>query len=240
MIRALVAAVLLLSGPAWAQCRQALALGLDVSGSVDAQEYRMQLDGLAAALSNEEVSSALLEGSGTVRIAVYEWSGPRAHRILLPWTEIAGAADIAVAAGQLRATARVRSEPTTAIGAAMEMGGAMLSEQAACWQSTLDLSGDGKSNTGPRPQDVPEAALPPGTTVNGLVIGAEAEDAGRRRLVAIGELVAYYRAYVIRGPGSFVEVAMGFEDYEAAMTRKLLRELRSLAIGGGAASESRG
>lgn len=34
---------------AQANCRLALALGLDVSGSVDSREYRLQLDGLANA-----------------------------------------------------------------------------------------------------------------------------------------------------------------------------------------------
>ena len=43
-----------------AACRQALALGLDVSGSVDTDEYRLQLDGLAAALTSPEVVSALI------------------------------------------------------------------------------------------------------------------------------------------------------------------------------------
>ena len=52
MIRALVLAVAgwLLADPGTAACRQALALGLDVSGSVDACEYRLQIDGLAQAL----------------------------------------------------------------------------------------------------------------------------------------------------------------------------------------------
>ncbi len=39
-------------------CRQALALGLDISGSVDVAEYRLQLDGLANALQNIEVKRA--------------------------------------------------------------------------------------------------------------------------------------------------------------------------------------
>ena len=40
--KALVAATLIWAGlPADAECRQALALGLDVSGSVDAVEYRL-------------------------------------------------------------------------------------------------------------------------------------------------------------------------------------------------------
>ena len=42
------------------ECRQALALGLDVSGSVDAREYRLQLSGVASALDAPEVREKLL------------------------------------------------------------------------------------------------------------------------------------------------------------------------------------
>ena len=37
--------------------------------------------------------------------------------------------------------------------------------------------------------------------------------------------VAYYEANVIRGPGAFVEVAAGYDNYAVAMKRKLLREI---------------
>ena len=52
------------AGPADAACRLALALGLDVSGSVDAAEYRLQLDGVAAALTDEDVQAALFAMPG--------------------------------------------------------------------------------------------------------------------------------------------------------------------------------
>ena len=43
--------------------------------------------------------------------------------------------------------------------------------------------------------------------------------------------MTYYRREVVRGPGAFVEVAQGFEDYTRAMRRKLLRELTSQMMG---------
>jgi hypothetical protein len=67
-------------------------------------------------------------------------------------------------------------------------------------------------------------------TINGLVIGADAPDIGDVRQVEIGELSAYFRAYVIHGPDAFVETAIGFQDYQNAMTRKLLRELDGLVF----------
>ena len=48
----------------------------------------------------------------------------------------------------------------------------------------------------------------------------------------IAALSAYYHAWVTLGPGAFVETALGFEDFQRAMTRKLLRELQSPALAG--------
>ncbi|SEW23247.1 Protein of unknown function [Cognatiyoonia koreensis] len=212
-----------------AQCRQALALGLDVSGSVNAEEYRLQIDGLASALESTAVQKALLGGSNApVRVLVYEWAGSDDSTLILPWLTINSAADITTATTTLRAHQRGPQSPTTALGAALRTGFAYLSEQPDCWKQTLDISGDGPSNTGPRPQDI---ARPAEIIVNGLVIGADDPDIGDQRQEDIKSLSSYYRAYVIGGPDAFVETAAGFSSYATAMERKLLRELQALAIG---------
>ena len=59
-MRRLALLLSLWAGAAQADCRQALALGLDVSGSVDAQDYALQMQGLAAALEHPQVRAALL------------------------------------------------------------------------------------------------------------------------------------------------------------------------------------
>lgn len=226
MMRAAALCLFLWPAGAWAECRQALALGLDVSGSVDAREYRLQLDGLARALTAPDVAAVLLATpQAPVRIAVYEWSGPNDIRLLVPWTEISGSPDLARVTGQLYNTSRVPAHPSTALGEALDFGFGLLDFQAECWKRTLDISGDGKANNGRRPQDVGDG--PPGVVVNGLVIG----DPNAPSNEPMMELVAYFRAYVLRGPDAFVETANGFADYEAAMRRKLLRELQALAIG---------
>ncbi len=230
MVRALALGLML--GPAlWgggaeAACRQALALGLDVSGSVDAAEYRLQTDGLAAALTHPEVVEAVLAiPDAPVRLMVFEWSGPAAQRVVVPWTDLSGPGDLAAVAARLRGTARADMDPSTAIGSAKAFGTAQLALQGACWRRVLDLSGDGTSNTGPRPQDVTAA----GFTVNGLVI-AEPET-GSRQVTGLAELSAYYRAWVIEGPEAFVETANGFAAFEAAMVRKLKREMQVMVLG---------
>ncbi|WP_300037998.1 DUF1194 domain-containing protein [uncultured Roseobacter sp.] len=214
-----------------AQCRQALALGLDVSGSVDLREYRLQLDGLVTALNDAEIVSLLLSTpSAPVSILVYEWSGPEDQVLLVPWTDIRTVDDLHQVSVTLSRVERRASTPGTALGTAVLRGRDYLEQKKTCWKRTLDISGDGKSNLGPRPRDVKSAVSSLGITVNALVIGADAPASGDRRQVELGELSSYFRAEVITGPDAFVQTAVGFEAYAEAMTLKLKRELDGPAI----------
>ncbi len=232
MMRALVCAMgLACATMADAACRQALALGLDVSGSVDAREYRLQINGLAAALDNAAVRSALLSSPGApVSVMTYEWSGPSDQAVIAPWTSIDSSATLDSFIETLLQTTRREASPGTALGVSMNLGAFYLDQKPDCWTRTLDISGDGKSNLGPRPRDLKDALGARGITLNALVIGVDDPSAGDQRQAEIGELSSYFRAEVIVGPNAFVETALGFDDYEAAMTRKLLRELEVLAV----------
>ncbi|WP_082182017.1 DUF1194 domain-containing protein [Aestuariivita boseongensis] len=221
-----------LPSAASAQCRQALALGLDVSGSIDTGEYRLQMDGLAAALLHPEVLSSLLAmPSAPVALSVYEWSGPRDQNVLVNWTAIRDRSDVERIARVLNSAARPGGSVGTALGTAMRTGHDLLMQRPDCWKRTLDISGDGKRNLGPRPREVKPELERAGITVNALVIGADAPRLGDIRLMDIAELSSYFRANVIVGPDAFVQTALGFEDYENAMVQKLKRELEGLVLG---------
>ncbi|WP_170782691.1 DUF1194 domain-containing protein [Ruegeria lacuscaerulensis] len=231
MIRYLAAAATLLATPAMSECRQALALGLDVSGSVDSTEYRLQLGGLAAALQRPEVKQLLLSGLGpAVRLAVFEWSEPSHQRMLLDWTEIRSEEQLDGISALLNSVTRSSAPQGTAVGSAMQFGAGLLWQQPECWKHTLDLSGDGKHNIGPHPREAKQALQASGITINGLVIGPDDANVGDKRDVQISELSAYYNAWVTLGPDAFVEVAVGFEAYKDAMARKLIRELEGLVL----------
>lgn len=226
MIRWAVIGWLAFAMPAFAECRQALAVGMDVSGSVNAAEYRLQMDGLAAALEDPGVVDAFLSMPDTpVWLNVFEWSGPLSQRVVQDWRAITGPEDIAEVASRLRLAERALVDPSTAIGSAKGFGARLLSQRPGCWRHVLDLSGDGISNTGPRPGSL----RPPSITINALVIG----NGGAQQDPGIAELTAYFRAYVIDGPQAFIETALGFDDFQDAMTRKLKRELQVLVIGQG-------
>lgn len=225
MIRAGAAA--LVSATLWAsagvaECRQALALGLDVSGSVDAREYRLQLDGVAGALDDPAVRAAILSApEAPVSLLVYEWSGPTDQRVIAPWRSITDAAALQELIDGLRQVERAAASPGTALGVAVAAGAAYLAQRPACLKHTLDISGDGISNLGPRPRDVKRQLAGRNLTVNALVVEAAEEDS---------TLTGYFLAEVITGPGAFALPAAGFDAYQSAMTTKLLRELAVLSL----------
>lgn len=235
-MRNLFAVLIVLAFPGLAQsnCRQALALGLDVSGSVDTFEYRLQIDGLAGALLRPEVQQAFLTfPEAPVRLFVFEWAGQGSRRVIVPWTDVTSAQTLSDTAARLRSTPRIETDPATAVGEAMVFGASELIAQNDCWRRTLDLSGDGKSNVGIRPRSLRDSPQLADITINGLVVGSDALSAADRRQAEIADLWAYFKIEVIRGPEAFVEVAIGFEDFEEAMARKLLKELQTLAVSGG-------
>ncbi|MDA3858898.1 MAG: DUF1194 domain-containing protein, partial [Roseovarius sp.] len=89
-----------------------------------------------------------------------------------------------------------------------------------CDRRVIDISGDGINNDGFGP-DLAYRHFPlDGITVNGLVI-----------LGHDIEVLDYYQRQVMRGPRAFTEVAQGFEDFQAAMARKLYREINDIVLG---------
>ncbi len=231
MMRLLVA-LLCLASPALAEpCRLSLALALDVSGSVDAEEYRLQVDGLANALADPEVEAAMLAVPHTpVALAIYEWSASRYQRVLQDWVLIETPEILTEVRTRLAATTRQTAPEPTGLAAAMVFGKALIDRGPTCWDQTLDVSGDGKNNDWPTPHRLREEGRLAGLRVNALVIIQPGDDI-RRGDRELGELPAYFSAHVIQGPNAFVEVALGFEDYTRAMKKKLLKELATQPIG---------
>jgi len=213
---------------AQAACRLALVLALDVSGSVDQREYRLQLDGLANALHDPDVATAIFAlPSAPISIAVFEWSSSGYQRLIQDWVALETDADLNALTQRLRSWTREAAPQATGLGAAMQFSQGMLERGPECWKQTLDISADGKNNDWPTPLDLKRKGTLGPFRINGLVI-AEGDDGSD---TSAAELSAYFRARVIQGPDAFVEVALGFSDYERAMRRKLLKELQTQPMG---------
>ena len=220
--RLLAAALCLASvaAPA-AACRLALLLAMDVSASVDSDEFTLQRNGLASALIAPEVEAAFLSSPDPVALAAFEWSGQWNQRVILDWRLIRGPEDLLQAAEDLSVARRGATGFPTSIGYALAYAAGLMKSAPDCVRHTIDLSGDGKNNHG-FPPALAYQNFPLGhVIVNALAIGGAIE---------ASDLTAYYRREVIQGPNAFVEVAQSHNDFERAMRRKLEREVSTLSI----------
>ena len=206
------------------ECRLALLLAVDVSSSVDPTEDQLQRGGIVAALTAPEVQAAFFASDQPVVLGIYEWSGRYNQEILLDWTLIDSPNALLFAAETVANSRRSYSNFPTAMGYALGFGAQMLERAPPCLYKTLDMAGDGQNNEGFPPAAAYREFPFQEVTVNGLVVNAadfEAETG----------LIAFYQREVLYGPGAFMEIAQGFEDYERAMRRKLERELTPQVIG---------
>ena len=216
------------------ECRLALVLALDVSGSVNDREYRLQISGLAAALNDPDVRQAILGGGGAhVDLAAFEWSSQNHQFIIQPWVTLDSHAAIDGAVARIGAYRKQRAGLKTALSTAMLFAGELLRGKSECWEHKIDVSADGPNNIGPPVSESYRADTLAGVTVNALAVGSlgGAVEPGSSRALKDTELKHYYEREVIRGPGAFAMVAWGYQDYARAMREKLLRELAPAAIG---------
>lgn len=200
-----------------AECAAALALALDVSSSVDINEHKLQVQGLAAAFRDPAVIETILSPPGSgVMAAAFEWSGFQHQEVTVDWTWLGDRGSILAFADRIASSRRRYDHWPTSLGRAAAFG-AELHERnpTPCRRRIVDISGDGANNDGVDPDWYRDRGYFDGITINGLVIrGADPDP------------VAYYRRHVVHGPGAFVEIAATYEDYPRAILRKLLRELQ--------------
>lgn len=209
-----------LATPASADCRLALALAVDVSRSIDSQDYAIQTEGLATALEDRDVRAAIFGPEGDVALAIYYWSGRGYQELVQPWVVLDGPEALDAAIWAVRRTPRPKAPLATAMGDALRYGADLMSEAPDCSRKVIDVAGDGQNNEGISVVRTYERVDFTGITVNGLAVGEH--EAG---------ILDYFEKQVIRGPGAFVEVAPRQADYPEAIRRKLLRELQGPMIG---------
>ncbi len=214
--RALVALCLTastaLSVPKPAQsCELALLLAIDISGSVDDAEYRLQVDGTADALQDPDIIAALLQGE--VAVAVVQWSAVGMQKLVQPWQVMHSRADIADFATQARAQERAFGKADTAVADAIRFASAQFNATPDCRRRVIDISGDGVQNAGSSLPVARAEAIGRGITLNAIAI----EGIGLT-------ITEFYRRTVITKDG-FVLTARGHLDYPRAIRAKLLREI---------------
>ena len=197
-------------------CETALLLAMDVSNSVDPSEYRLQIDELAAALTDPEIAEILVRDR--VALSVMQWSGMDRQVISLPWSRMQSEAHVAGFAAVVRRIDRAFVLSDTAPADALDFALLQFETVGDCRRHVIDVSGDGAPNAGGDVPRVRQKAERAGVTVNGLAI----EGMGLA-------ITNYYRNKLVTRDG-FVITARGHLDYARAIRVKILREL-SMVIG---------
>ena len=197
-----------------------LVLALDSSASVDANEFALQIEGLARAFADPDVQRAVenLRPLGAA-VAVMQWGAPGETRVVLPFTHLETARDSKAFGFRIGLARRWMWASATSIATAIADGTAMIEGNGFDgFRKIIDVSGDGEDNGGADLEAAHQAARAKGIIVNGLPIMADSPGLDR-----------YYQTYVIIGLDSFIEPARDFDDYVRAIREKLLKELRPIA-----------
>ena len=193
-----------------------LVLAIDASGSIDAEEFRLQREGCAEALTHPSVLSAIGAGlRAAIGIALVEWGAPGGAATVVGWHRVTGAAS---AGGFARAVVEApRSRQSwNAIGDALDHSAALIA--VAPWAATervIDLSGDAPDMRSVNPVEIAREAA----AAQGIVVNALAIEGGRPGLSRT------YEETVIAGDGAFVMTAESRADFARAMRAKLVREI---------------
>ena len=197
-----------------------LVLAVDVSGSVDSNEYAGQKNGYINAFNSTAVQNAIMGGDlGKIAVTYVEWSGFSQQEQLVDWSVIDSAASASLFASAIDNTNRAFSG-ATGVGSAIGYSTGLFSfndpnnAQYVGNRKVIDISGDGTKNSGVDPATARNNALAAGVdTINAIAIESR-------------PLEDYFRDNVIGGDGAFALFAEDFDDsFRSAIENKLEIEI---------------
>ena len=226
----LVAFGLIFCGAASAQDKPpvdvALVLSVDASGSINTEEFALQREGIAGAVTDGEVLGAIMGGRhGQIAVTLIEWGSPGTPAQVVDWHIVGDAGSAGAFASAVRAAPR-QMQSYNAIGDGMQLGiGLIESCPCAPTRKVIDVSGDNPDMRSNMPAPMArDMAVKAGITVNALAILQDG------RLGPSGKpwLVEVYEREVIGGFAAFVIPAQTRADFARALRQKLIQEIASL------------
>lgn len=148
-----------------------LVIAVDVSGSMDAEEFALQREGYVAAIRHPDFVGAIRAGAHRRIALIYvEWSGSDRQTVIVPWQLVDGADSARAFADVLTAQPLVIDRGTS-ISAALLFGvGLFDANEFDGVRRVIDVSGDGPNNYGPTITAARDYAVAHGVVVNGLPI----------------------------------------------------------------------
>ena len=223
-LAALVAAFLLCQGRSTLAAEPVsleLLLAVDVSGSVDAREFRLQIQGIAQAFSDPHVLQVIRSlGEQGIAVALVQWSGASQQTLSIGWTLVHDEASATELAARIAGTSRLYDDGDTLIGAAVNFSVRQFDGNGyEGSRRVIDISGDGggghrHATSTMMATHARDNAVARAVTINGLTIVNDVPDLDR-----------FFRDHVIGGTGAFVVIAHDYADFAAAMIDKLVKEI---------------
>jgi Ca-activated chloride channel family protein len=198
-----------------------LVLLVDVSASVDDQEFKLQSKGLAAAFVHPAVLNAIRSISrGGMAVSIVQWADHAHQERVIDWALISQEADAIRLAQRIASMQRRIDGGHTALGDALAFAMNEINNNSySGLRRVIDLSGDGRSNDGRSLSRARKEVLENGITINGLAI-----------LNEIPLLGGYFRKHLIGGDAAFMMTAQDYSDFAYAIRRKLEQEIRSAPV----------
>jgi hypothetical protein len=200
----------------------ALVLAIDCSYSVDDREFRLQMDGIAQAFRSPQVQAAIARGAhGRIAVSAVLWSSVKYQQVVVPWTFIGGPAEAERFAQTIERARRIIPVGGTSISQALLYSAQLLNTvPAKVTRKVIDVSSDGRNNSGRAATLARDQVSALGITINALVVPSPEWTI----------LDKWFERNVIGGPFHFVMVADTYDDYAEAIYRKLLREITGPGI----------
>ena len=200
-----------------------LALLVDVSGSVDGNEYLLQKNGYVAAFQNAGIQSQIASLTGGIAVTYIEWSGSLQQSTRVGWTHITDVSSANSFASAISGSTRAFVGGLTAPGSALNWVTPLFGTETGAvdnnfesLRQVIDVSGDGAQNDGTNTATARNAALAAGIdTINGLAI--------------LGEpgLETWYNTNIKGGTNAFV-IAATFDNFASAVATKIGREINPM------------
>ncbi len=199
----------------------ALVLAADSSGSIDADEFALQKEGIAQAIADPRVLDAVRSGPHRrIAIAYVEWGGPATAQTVVGWHIVSDQASAETFGAKVMGAQR-SYQSYNAIGDAIDHSVELL-KTCPCspTRRVIDISGDNADMRSLRPAPMArDAAVAQRITINALAVLSSGGSGGHP------DLVGYYEANVIGGRGAFVLPAKGREDFTRALREKMIMEI---------------
>jgi len=207
-----------------------IVTGLDISNSIHPDQIQLELAGLAQAIQDPRVMTAIKAGKhGRIGFAVFAWHHGQFPTVVA-WMTIASPQDAGIAARAIEARQLVDLElegraqvewyigRLTDLSQAIEYADAMLLTAPYTGdRAVVNIVGNGTDNVGDDPTQARDGFVARGGTINGVVLGDDPE------------MIAYYRDWVIGGRTSFVMSISRESTMTDALVRKFIADIVALA-----------